>query len=220
MAAGIIESVVKLQMASNIPEDVAVNTFHAELSDTSSQSILADWHASLSLFYTAATPPQTNALSTYISAYVNRGTSCTISHYRIGDPKPRAPVYVGSLTLGAASVNTSLPFEVAVCGSFRAAPISGIPAGRLRNRIYLGPLTTGAMTSTASLPSRPTTVLQGDLARAFAGLFARNTADFAWCGYSGVAQLGWVPDIAWVDNEFDTQRRRGQSSTSRFQVTV
>lgn len=216
MAAGIIEVVAKWQYASNIPEDCAINTFHFELSDDADTTMHAAARNRITQFYAGATAPQVNALGTYLASYINTSTGNSVTSYRLADPKPRAPYGPTALTKSTPTSTANLPFEVAVCGSFKCDPIPGIGAGRLRNRIYLGPLNESARTTTANQPTRPATVLQGDLARAFLNLKLADTSDVVWVGYSPTGSIGWEPTTAWVDNEFDTQRRRGQGSTSRF----
>lgn len=220
MAAGIIEVVSRWQYLTNIPEDVAINTFHFELSDTENLTHHASAANRIDNFFTSSTAPMVNALTTYLASYINTATGNDIRTYNIDDPKPRAPRYTRSMTKASPLNTANLPFEVAICGSFKANPISGIPAGRLRNRVYIGPLNLGAVTTTANLPSRPASVLQGDITRSFTRLKAGDTADVVWCGYSRTANIGWEPEVGWVDNEWDTQRRRGQESTSRVVVTL
>lgn len=220
MAAGIVEAVTKWQFASNIPADVAVNTLHFELSDEDDPLLWDIVGARVINFWNSSTAPQVNPLDAYLSAYVNVTTGNQIRVYKLSDPKPRAPVDTYNISRAASPLSTSsLPFEVAVCGSFKSAPISGIPAGRLRNRIYVGPLNQSAMQTTASQPSRPTAVFMADITRAFTRLEAANTADVVWCGYSPTGGIGWAPATCWVDNEFDSQRRRGQDATARTTVT-
>lgn len=219
MAAGIVEAVTTWQFASNVPADVAVNTLHFELSDDESETLYDIVLARVANFWNSSTAPQVNPLDAYLSAYVNVTSGNSIKLYRQADAKPRAPRDTSALSRAASPLSTaSLPFEVAVCGSFKAAPISGIPAGRLRNRIYVGPLNQSAMTTTASQPSRPTAVFMADITRAFTRLKSADTADVVWAGWSSRGAIGWEPATCWVDNEFDSQRRRGQDATSRTTV--
>lgn len=220
MAAGLIETVVRLQYASNIGADVAINTFHAELSDTSDTSNYAAWHNRLWIMFNSVNGTQTASLVSYLSPYINRTNGATINSYRLDDPKPRAPYYTSQHSLGASSSTGSLPFEVALCISYKATGISGVPAGRLRNRFYLGPLNLNAAVTTANVPSRPDTTLISNATKALVYLDSVNTAQVAWAGWSEVGGIGWSPSVGWVDNEWDTQRRRGTLATSRTTVSL
>lgn len=220
MAAGIIQVNVKWQYLTNIPEDVSINTFHFALTDTSNTADHSAAANRIVQLFTLATAPQVNSLTSYMSDYINATTGNTVTTYNIGDPPPRAPITTTSIAKATALNTANLPFEVAICGSYKAAPISGVPAGRLRNRFYLGPLCTSAGTTTAGQPARPTTVLMADLGRAMARLRAADTAAIRWVVWSGVGGFGSTPAVGWADNEWDTQRRRGQRSTTRTTIAL
>lgn len=126
---------------------------------------------------------------------------------------PNYPLGVTTWALASAPSGASLPSEVALCLSFQAEKVPGFPQNRRRGRVYIGPVTQSVNTG-----GRPTSGAMSQLAGAANVLTANLKAA------SNVSQLAvWshvntdaVPVTdGWVDNSWDTQRRRGVPSTSR-----
>lgn len=114
-----------------------------------------------------------------------------------------------TLNTGAAPVSGS-PREVALCLSFYA----GQNSARHRGRIYLPAFELGA------LGLRPTNAQMDkvlNLGDQFSGL---GGADVDWIVKSRKAGGGGTVTNTWVDDEWDTQRRRGLRSTTRRTDTV
>jgi len=134
-------------------------------------------------------------------------------YYDLADPEPRAPKSIVAWNLGAAPTGSAAPTEVAICLSYQAAKISGLPQARRRGRVYIGPLNTATIDATARVASA--TLARFDTAGT--NLLAASTAatDWTWKQHSTL-ELG-LADVAdgWVENEFDTQRRRGRPYTVR-----
>nr|CRY97793.1 hypothetical protein [uncultured prokaryote] len=133
--------------------------------------------------------------------------------YRMSDATPRTPILSGLWNLTSAPTNPPLPPEVALCLSFQGDPFSGDPQSRRRGRIYVGPLRANESDSSG----RPISALINRLADAGANLLddiAANT-DSAWSVYSPTAGGTVIITNGWVDNEYDTQRRRGRKATAR-----
>jgi len=128
-----------------------------------------------------------------------------------------------------------LPNEVAVCLSYQGTPEPGLNQPRRRGRVYLGPLNVAASEQTAVGP-RPVGTLRSHMAEAAKRLAVDADVDAEWVVYSrpyagrgvierpGRADLPAIParaastvniDQVWVDDEFDTQRRRGLQRTGR-----
>lgn len=136
-------------------------------------------------------------------------TSWTVKLYNLADPKPRYPK---TIKTGAVTTPNTLasPREVAICLSFRGD--KNVP--RQRGRIFVGP----AQCNTA----RPAA---GDITKILShadGFANLGGIDVDWCVYSrtedgaGNGSAGMHPvQYAWVDDEWDIQRRRGQKATSR-----
>lgn len=135
-----------------------------------------------------------------------------VTVYDLDDPKPRAPHATSSVSVGAAPAATC-PREVSLCLSFFAD--RNLP--RNRGRIYLSPAARGL----TGLGARPTTQQMNDalaMADAFSSLGGPNVD---W-SIKSVADGGVFKKVthAWVDDEWDTQRRRGLKATTRVQHDV
>jgi len=136
-----------------------------------------------------------------------------IKYYDLPGTPPNYPVEEDVWNMASAPGGSPLPQECAVCLSFQGARTPGFPQARRRGRIYIGTLGTAANTS-----GRPTAALVSALATA-AATFKSNVGALAdtidWAVWSVVDQSPVIVDNGWVDNVFDTQRRRGLLETSR-----
>ena len=132
--------------------------------------------------------------------------------YDLADPKPRVPKYESIFELPAMSAAEALPHEVALCASFHSAYVSGEPAARFRNRKYLGPFT-----ENGSSEGRPATGLIDAVVTAMENLAAASAASatWTWVQHSDTDNESRPVVGGWVDNAWDTQRRRGVGSTLR-----
>jgi len=138
------------------------------------------------------------------------------------DAEPRIPV--GTFTLSSASLSTSqpLPEEVTAVISYYAEPVSGQSMRQRRGRMYLPTFTVDALDATSSTIWDSTTVgIIHDLGIAMKGaaefydcaltVFSRVAAAAAGGSLLDQARAGASYVLAgWVDNEPDTQRRRGR----------
>lgn len=135
-----------------------------------------------------------------------------VTLYDLDDAKPRAPRAVSSENVGAAPA-ASCPREVALCLSFYAD--RNLP--RQRGRIFLSPAARGL----TGLGARPTATQMNDalaMADAFSALGGVNV-DWSIKSTADGDVFKKVTH-AWVDDEWDTQRRRGLRSTGRYQHDV
>lgn len=219
MAAYFIETQVVLPYITNLPRDVAVNTWHFRAVDgTSPATAAADAATVLTAFYNTLTPTiQSVTIGAYLSAQISRASNaCRFKTYDLSDPLPRAPIGNSTWTLVAAGADTSYPAEIALCGSYRAAYSSGIPAASRRGRVYLGPFNTTAPTAASGQPARPSTALQANVAKAMSYIPTRCAAtSLTWIQFSRKLQAGNDVVAGWVDDEWDVQRRRGRVATAR-----
>jgi hypothetical protein len=108
------------------------------------------------------------------------------------------------------------PREVALCLSFKGAPVGsgGGMAGALpkwRGRIFIGPIG-----STHTSTERPSETLRTAVKNLGMRIFDAGDDEMLWvCGSESVP----VTRI-WVDDEWDTQRRRGLRPTVRNEVNA
>lgn len=209
---------VVLPYTTNLPRDVAVNTFHFYRATELDGPELAQLAGTFTRFYSVAPPsPGGVSLSSFIGTTVTRGTlGCRTEIYDLADPEPRPPVAVNNFTLGAAGGGTNLPLEVSVVNSFQGPRLAGSAQSRRRGRIFVGPLRSGAVDGTGTPVTA--TPLRQLLISASARLRDECIADVGgqWVVLSRVS--GEVAPVSngWVDDDPDTQRRRGLRTTNRL----
>jgi len=197
-----VRAQVQLATTSGVLEDRPTNVFHFVMTADGATADLVT--TALSTFYTSLGTkfPTTIASSGH-----------TVKFYDLAAPTPRAPFAERSLTVGGARATTSLPAEVALCLSFQGTRQSGSSQARRRGRIYIGPLGQNQ----AAGDGRPGSGMVADLVAAGAALLAASNAAVSWNWEIWSPTSGQMVPVAngWVDNAFDTQRRRGVSPSSR-----
>lgn len=209
------------QGASGIPEDRIVNTFHFSGTDTYASMSVAAMQRVADFYLddgVAGPLQQVNTISAYLSPWINREAEIRV--YDLGDAKPRVPV-ITPITLSTAFSAQGLPEEVALCLSYNGAAPN---TKRRRGRIYIGPLVTGANLGgggSALGPTRPAVDFVADLCKAAQTLAAKSTAALSWVIRSSIPSENFVGIThGYVDNAWDTQRRRGPETTARSEWTV
>jgi hypothetical protein len=217
---GVIRAQVEFDMATALPADKIVNTFHFNALDGAGYPTTAqldEIDAALSDFYLTVGATGGQALRTMMSEAC--ATTWRIKTYDLSQPKPRIPLRTTEKT-NAPGGGDTLPNEVALCLSFRAANVPGVPGARRRGRIYFGPNQIANTSTTA--PGRPVQSLINTLRDAALRLATRPAADPYWGVYSRAnlpnpVAASVIPEVVagWVDNAWDTQRRRGPASTAR-----
>lgn len=218
MADRLVKVVASIPLDSNVPEDAITNTWHFDMDDTGIEAPDADVITAadslLTAFYTAI-----DATVFALSA----GTSVNCTVYDMRDPTPRVPIGTFDIPL-AASADGPMPHEVAICLSYKAEYISGQPNARRRGRIYLGPIPYTAGTVVAS-QLRPSSSIRTTIATAADTLVDGVTVNLntmKWAVYSPTTDAtGSIDDAfhdvvgGWIDDAFDTQRKRGAAVTAR-----
>lgn len=204
---------VKAQWAfmhdSGLPEDSSINTFHFNVG-TPGGAAYDDVHDALVEFYSTAVPAGGTVVS-LLSAVLSG--VYVLKLYLMTDTPPRSPVAVYSSTM-TPGTGLALPSEVAAVLSFQAAPVSGQIQARRRGRIYVGPLDASATQDSEG--TRPSQSVRDILCEAADRLRLKATADGnPWIVFSPTASSFIAIEEGWVDNSFDTQRRRGEAPTSR-----
>lgn len=186
---------------SNLNADAVSNNWSCEADDDSAANDAATafiaFHQSLFSYYPATVRQSTHSYKIY-----NRA-----------DPIPRAPVEEGTWAFSSAPAGNPAPPEVAVCLSFQGDPESGVSQARKRGRIYFGPVETSQIDTTG----RPASALRAQLISSADTLLtaSNSAADWVWTVYSSVTGDSFPVTNGWVDDEFDTQRRRGRLATTR-----
>lgn len=202
---------------TNIPEDVVVNTWHFDYAldpTPPDEGAWADINSHLATFYQAIyhnTSGLTHA--PWLRPLLN-----TLRAYNLDDPLPRAPLYEAgmALTLGTPLTSALTAPETACCLSYQAAPLSGTPQARRRGRIFLGGLGPCIVAGTASAFPEFGVAQRNVVANAAEALLVNANADgWGWRVYSRVGESASVVTNGWVDDELDTQRRRGRRVEER-----
>lgn len=206
---------VEIQAASLLPRDMAVNTFHFHqtaptVDFPSAGDQIID---SLEDFYFEADSGMGDPLIQRLSKKAYSG-KVTFKLYNMEDPSPRHPFMESSRTQAVMVDGATMPTEVALVASWQATTVSGEPQARRRGRIFFpAPLTTQADAS-----GRPSSGLIDQLANRCKNLFDAwddPLKKWEWVIWSVRNQDHSLVDNGWVDNAWDTQRRRGWRATGR-----
>ena len=208
------------QGASGLPRDQFVNTFYFK---TPAAAVDADFvaiTAALKNFYTFEPVGTVDSIQKYLS--VNAVGSGTVKFYDMQAAAPRPLLATKTYGFSASSGETvpSLPQEVALCLSYSADAEAGVPLASLRGRIFIGPLNQNAL-SPSTGAARPHPGLQDAISQAATGLHFEITItdSMEWGLWSHKLASYHKITKAYVDNEWDTQRRRSSKSDSRVAVT-
>lgn len=240
---GTTHAVVTLPSVSGFPEDSIVNTFTIG-TPLAVSTDPGDITTALTFFYNGAAANQDNPLAWYLSAQVSRAAlGSKIALYNVTnhlDGSPHGPPYFeDSFTLGAANSNAVLPTEVALVATLLGqgrgdvspevpddADPSGVndpgierdrPMQRRTGRIYLGPL---GLAGYDSGDGRPTLLSRQDILDAMTGLntalLGRPSGPYRLVVWSRANAATYPVQSCFVDNAYDTQRRRGLRPTVRL----
>lgn len=200
---------------TNIPEDVVTNTFHFSHSGTVGPSDFTALKNTVANFYETVWP--SGSAGCQAAAWLNPSQT-RIKIYNLDDPIPRVPVLdaITPISIRQETSGTAAP-EVALCLSLKADPISGINPRNQRGRLFLGGIGSSSITNgTASSFPKPDGVLIGNLILAAQGIITNQvTTGWSWNIYSPTVGLAFPVTGGFVDNAFDTQRRRGNKATGR-----
>lgn len=207
-----------LQGNSGLPEDRFVTTWAFLRGTGLDYQTAAPGVAQVLHAFMTSTQTNGSKLDSFLSPAVDKTAGkLVIKTYDLGEDPPREPITFLEDFASPSSAN-GLPAEVAVCGSF----VSFRNLKRNRGRIYFGPLSTGALTSEAPLYRvRPSNTIITTLAQALEQLqIASFTQGLTWCVLSQAdAELKPITE-GWVDDAFDTQRRRGEDAVGRTTWSV
>ena len=200
----------------------------ADLASTVSVAVIAFWNT------TAA--GATLSVASYISNRISRAANATkIQGYKLQDGPSHSvelpegpPVFTDAFQLnapGSGPAGGDLPGEVAICMSFHG-PLDGLalavggtgkthkggtrPQSRVRGRCYIGPFNSIAIDSPAS--EYTSAGAYKDIAHAGGAL---RLAAPSWAVWSRKNGTTTIINGGFVDNEWDTVRRRRVAATTR-----
>lgn len=219
---------VNFQGVSGLPKDIFENVLNFNTSGAITPDMLGTIAIKIVDFYTLNTG--SGAVGSFLSGMISphRGL---IKMYDRAAASPRPVLATATFTMPSPGSSPDLPAECAVCLSYftdRNAP-------RHRGRIFLGPLN-GAANDNGNVANGFVAVLRASALRlvtvvSSAGFTAANALitartgipavpvqtvpDTEWALYSPTAATSVAIQHGWVDNAFDTQRRRGIAPTVR-----
>jgi len=187
------------------PEDYVTNSWCVTTTGTPTTPGLNDFTVAFKDFY--------DDLASFLGATIAQNGH-EVKYYDLNQlVPPNYPILEDTFNLTSNPGIDGMPSEVALCLSFQGEKVPGFPQARRRGRIYFGPIV-----ATATAGGRPTSGLVTALSNAgdaLATALPGNTMPANLAVWS-VADGAAVPVTdGWVDNAFDTQRRRGVDRTSR-----
>lgn len=209
-----------LRSGSLANADDAINTFAVTgATPGTDDALITD---AFDFFYNGTQAEPALAVSSFIGATQLRTAGLRVELIATPGTIPNAPYYSALYSLEAAN-DGGLPLEVATCLSFfDAGYLTDANPGRHRGRVYIGPLTVDAMLEgDSALPAAPTETWINLLQAAAANLATDlSGGGREWAIWSR-ADSTFRPIVGgWIDDEFDTQRRRGRSPVSRSYWTA
>ena len=211
-----IRCIATMKKSGAVPKDRFVNTWCFTGTD-SAATMAANASTLLLTFYKTVASPATVAVSGFIAPCVSRAVGdFTLQFYNLADPTPRVPILTTADNIANNVGGTAaLPSEVAACLSFQATRVSGISQARRRGRVYIGPLgnqcAAGGLTAFATVDPGFSLALRSAALR----MKASGTAGTSWAVWSPTSGVARVVNDGWVDDAFDTQRRRGIAAGNR-----
>lgn len=206
---------VILPSVTGLPSDVFINTFHFATS-ANDAAVGANIVAKLVAFYDIA--QSSASVGSYLGGTVSRDPDAAMIKLYDEAANDLPPFYEDTFTVDAAGNPGDLPWEVACCLSFKNTSVTSSPERNRRGRVYIGPLTVGARVEVDG-SVRPHSLFITDLLDAGEQLVADNNAQSTWVVWSPTLGFSFPVEAGWVDNAFDTQRRRGEAATSRTSRT-
>lgn len=235
MADGVLSLVVSLESVTGLPENKVVNVLNVGVDGVLGGTTVDDCIDEVVEFWTTLAVGQGTVMGSWLSDSISRvASAATVTAYSTldltGATPMGSPIDTRSFTVPAAVAGTPLPEEVATVISYHGdldgvpvtqanpAPPPAVirPAQRRRGRMYVGPLQiqTGAE---AGNILRPASNYRTDSVLAFSRMAESiNTHASVYFGvWSKSDAEVWQAVSCYMDDAWDTQRRRGVDPTTR-----
>lgn len=207
----ILRAQVTLRMKSGIPADFVTNSWCIETDVSApSPSDIAEYTTAFKDFY--------DDIATLISVDVFQNAHIVKYIELETTVVPNYPYAEDTFDLASNPSNASFPQEVALCLSMQGFRISGTPQARRRGRVYIGPIATATMT--AGRPSSTARTTLATSAQTLVANLSAATLPATLSIWSVTDQTAVEITEGWVDDAYDTQRRRGVAPTTRTTFTV
>lgn len=240
MADWVVSLVARLASTTGLSQDTVENVIHLGSPDPLDLNDVTAACAIFRDFYIATATGATQDLGNYIGDSISRGANaCSILSYASGDLSGQtpfgSPLDTLNFTMSAAAAGTPLPEEVAIVCSYNAdltnIPVSETnptpppatirPQQRRRGRLYLGPIQATAGSELDGV-LRPGSLVRTDLGLAFKQMAEDINAlgDIYLGVWSRADEEVWQVVGGYVDDAWDSQRRRGVEATLRTSFAI
>lgn len=218
--ANLYLATVQFPYFTGLPSDVVENTFHFTFSGGGTPDV-TDFEALEAVLRGLYADIFDDGSTASMAPWMRPGTT-TVKMYHVADPVPRTPVYMNTSSFAVVqSVNAPMPTEVALCLSYEGAHISGADQASRRGRIYIGGLGNVVSQGDNGTFPLPTANILANIAAAAPTLITNAAlVSWNWVVYSRKNDATVPIQGGWVDNAFDTQRRRGQAPSARTAWTA
>lgn len=198
---------VTIAKSDDIVADMVTNTVFHTIDDTGFNPA-TDWDNHCQQVLDCFTGNAANYTSGSIDIYAY--SKVTAKTYDMADPKPRPEKAVKVYTPTSWDSSSGFgPSQVALVMSFYA----GRNLPRTRGRLYLGPW------HNAQLAARPSDTILASLLEFGHSLFDVGGENVAWVVHSTAGNSSAPVSTIWVDDSWDTQRRRKKKQTKRVTLT-
>lgn len=213
---------VRMPFEGGLARDVAENTFHFIYPGEDISANYEGFRTRLEDFYNTEAVATSVAVTDFIGPMVNR-SEVTIGY---ADIVTATGIYDGETVWepfdldAAEGTPGQWPSEVALCMTFGGTSTPPLPVAQRRGRIYIGPLGDNGDTLDPNGNNRPTGTIRNTIAEAGTRLADSGGAGLDWMVYSRVARSLTLVRGGWIDDAWDTQRRRGMDPTARTTWTI
>lgn len=158
-----------------------------------------------------------NDLNANFCTWIGAAAKITTKLYDLDETPSGPPVMEKTLNSGASPLVSTVPREVSLCLSFYA----DTNTARRRGRLYLPATWVKKNSGSSSLGAKPTGADQASAGTNFVmQLAGAGGLVTDWCVWSGASHDAHTVTNWWVDDEWDTQRRRGLKPSSRLTGTT
>lgn len=216
---------VTFECTSAFPRDRIVNTFAFSGDPIADPADLATIEANLNDFYNVMPVGGSHPLSYYISGAISRSVKPVIRHYNVdgflGGAAAGSPIRTTDMAanLGAPGGTGDLPSECAavltlkgnVAGVAEFAP-GARPRARHRGHIFLGPLSNATLVTSSGRTQLDPALLSNATKAGLRLITAAGPDLAAWSRKDGAF---YPITSCYMDDAYDTQRRRGPRAATR-----
>nr|CRY97686.1 hypothetical protein [uncultured prokaryote] len=211
----VIRIQVVLKPTSNIAKDYVTNTFHFRITSDEPSPIDPDGTVNGQIGKCM------DALEGFYNdmSYVIFGGLATNGHqmkaYRLSEATPRFPRVERTFNFAFTPNPLTLPAECAIVASFESFEAPGFSQRSRRNRVYLGTLAASVSDGAGRIADTARVSVNTAMQNLHADEDEVGVTGWIWVTYSPKLNTYAPVTAGHVDNAFDTQRRRGVSSTFR-----